>query len=148
MSLLDLVVPFKKVVINQAQGERKEVSFDVFGLTTSDFISLVENHGNILAKIFLQNAKEDLKDTDNSKVIMLQAPAFGAACIAAGCKEPEAAEHVLNLPLMTQVELLATVFSLTFPDGLKKSLEKLAPTLAPLLKKSQTSKPSGKEKRV
>lgn len=148
MSLLDLVVPFKKVVINQSQGEKKEVAFDVFGLTTSDFIRLVEDHGKILATIFLHNAKEDLKATDNSKVIMLQFPAFGAACIAAGCKEPEAAEHVQNLPLMTQVELLTAVFSLTFPDGLKKSLEKLEPTIAPLLKKSQTSKPSGKEKRV
>lgn len=135
MSLLDLVIPSKKVVINQAQGEKKEVAFDVFGLTTSDFIRLVEDHGKILATIFLHNAKEGLKDTDNSKVIMLQFPAFGAACIAAGCKEPEAAEHVQNLPLMTQVELLAAVFSLTFPDGLKKSLEKLAPTIAQLLKK-------------
>lgn len=135
MSLLDLVVPFKKVVINQAQGEKKEVSFDVYGLTTSDFIRLVEDHGKILAAIFLQNAKEDLKDTDNSKAIMLQFPSFGAACIAAGCKEPEVADYVINLPLMTQVEFLAAVFSLTFPDGLKKSLEKLAPTIAQLLKK-------------
>jgi hypothetical protein len=135
MSLLDLVVQSKKVVINQAQGEKKEVAFDVFGLTTSDFIRLVEDHGKILATIFLHNSKEDLKDTDNSKVIIVQFPAFGAACIAAGCKEPDAAEHVMNLPLMTQVELLAAVFSLTFPDGLKKSLEKLAPTLVQLLKK-------------
>lgn len=135
MTLLDLVVPFKKVVINQSQADKPEVALDVYGLTTSDFIHLVENHGKILSTIFLHNAKDDLKDTDNSKIIMLQFPAFGAACIAAGCKEPEAAEHVINLPLMTQVELLAAVFSLTFPDGLKKSLEKLAPTLVQLLKK-------------
>lgn len=135
MSLLDLVVPSKKVIINQAQADKPEVAFDVYGLTTSDFIRLVEDHSKILATIFLHNAKEDLKSSDNSKIIMLQFPSFGAACIAAGCKEPEAAEHVINLPLMTQVELLAAVFSLTFPDGLKKSLEKLAPTIAQLLKK-------------
>ena len=135
MSLLDLVVPFKKVVITQAVKDKPEVSFDVYGLTTEDFIRLIDSHGKILGAIFLQNAKEDLKDTDNSKVIMLQFPGFGAACIAAGCKEPEAAAHVQNLPLMTQVELLAAVFSLTFPDGLKKSLLKLGPTLVQLLKK-------------
>lgn len=135
MSLLDLVVPFKKVVITQASEDKPEVSFDVYGLTTEDFVRLVDSHGKILGAIFLQNAKEDLKDTDNSKGIMLQFPGFGAACIALGCKEPDAAEHVQNLPLMTQVELLAAVFSLTFPDGLKKSLIKLGPTLVQLLKK-------------
>ena len=135
MSLLDLVIPFKKIVIIQANAENPEVSFDVYGLTTEDFIRLVDGHGKILGAIFLQNSKEDLKDTDNSKVIMLQFPGFGAACIAAGCKEPDAASHVQNLPLMTQVELLAAVFSLTFPDGLKKSLVKLGPTLVQLLKK-------------
>jgi hypothetical protein len=36
---------------------------------------------------------------------------------------------------MTQVELMGAVFSLTFPEGVKKSLEKLAPTIALLLKK-------------
>lgn len=38
MSLLDLVVPCKKVIINQAQTDKPEVAFDVYGLTTSDFI--------------------------------------------------------------------------------------------------------------
>lgn len=135
MSLLDLVVPFKKVIITQASENKPEVSFDVYGLTTDDFVRLVDSHGKILAAIFLQNAKEDLKNADNSKGIMLQFPGFGAACIAHGCKEPDAAAHVQNLPLMTQVELLAAVFSLTFPDGLKKSLVKLGPTIVQLLKK-------------
>lgn len=135
MSLLDLVVPSRKVVITQAVEDKPEVAFDVFGLTTEDFIYLVSDYSKILAAIFLQNAKEDLKSTDNSKGIILQFPEFGAACIACGCKERSAAEHVRSLPLMTQIELLSTVFSLTFPDGLKKSLEKLAPTLVMLLKK-------------
>ena len=77
MSLLDLVVPFKKVVITQAipgasgTEDKEEVSFDVYGLTTADFVRLVERHGKILATIFLHNAKEDLKNTDNSKSIMV-----------------------------------------------------------------------------
>jgi hypothetical protein len=135
MSLLDLVVPCKKVVINQASDDKPEISFDVYGLTTEDLIHLVNSHDKILRAIYLQNASEDLKSTDNSKSIMLQFPEFGAACIALGCKEPDAAPHVQNLPLLTQVELLATVFSLTFPDGLKKSLIKLGPTIVQLLKK-------------
>ena len=84
---------------------------------------------------FLRNAKEELKSLENSKEIMMEFPAFGAACIAAGCKQREAAEHVQNLPVLTQVELLSAVFALTFPEGLKKSLEKLAPTIVQLLRK-------------
>lgn len=135
MSLLDLVVPSKKVTITQAVGDRPEVVLEVFGLTTEDIIYLVDSHSKVLAAIFLRNAKEELKSLENSKEIMMEFPAFGAACIAAGCKQREAAEHVQNLPILTQVELLSTVFGLTFPEGLKKSLEKLAPTVVQLLKK-------------
>ena len=135
MSLLDLVVPCKKVIITQAIGKEPEKSLDVYGLTTEDFVHLAEEHSKILAAIFFHNAKEENKASDNSKIIMLQFPAFGASCIAFGCKQPEAADHIRNFPLMTQVELLATVLALTFPEGLKKSLEKLAPTIALMLKK-------------
>ncbi|AYN11780.1 phage pre-tape measure protein [Pseudomonas putida] len=135
MSLLDLVVPCKKVTVTQAIEKEPAKVLDVYGLTTEDFIRLADEHAKILAAIFFHNAKEGKKASDNSKVIMLQFPAFGASCIALGCKQPEAAEHIRNLPLMTQVELLSTILSLTFPEGLKKSLEKLAPTIALLLKK-------------
>lgn len=135
MSLLDLVVPFKKIVITQAVGDEPEKSLDVYGLTTEDFVRLAGEHSKILAAIFFHDAKEENKASDNSKIILLQFPAFGASCIAMGCKQPEAAEHIRNFPLMTQVELLSTVLTLTFPEGLKKSLEKLAPTIALLLSK-------------
>ena len=135
MSLLDLVVPSKKVVIHQKSEDHPEVVFDVFGLTTEDFAVLAEQYTKILTAIFLKNAKEDLAGLDNSKLIMREFPVLGAACIAHGCKQPEAVEHVRNLPILTQVELLSAVFELTFPDGLKKSLEKLAPTIALLLRK-------------
>lgn len=135
MSLFDLVVPCKKVTVTQAIEKEPAKVLDVYGLTTEDFIRLADEHAKILAAIFFHNAKENKEASDNSKVIMLQFPAFGASCIALGCKQPEAAEHIRNLPLMTQVELLSTVLSLTFPEGLKKSLEKLAPTIALLLKK-------------
>lgn len=135
MSLLDLVVPCKKVTVTQAIEKEPAKVLDVYGLTTEDFIRLADEHAKILAAIFFHNAKENKEACDNSKVIMLQFPAFGASCIALGCKQPDAAEHIRNFPLMTQVELLSTVLSLTFPEGLKKSLEKLAPTIALLLKK-------------
>lgn len=133
-SLIDLVIPSKKVVINQAIDDKSEVALNVYGLTTSDFVRLAEEHTPVLAFMFSINNKVDKQPTDNSKVIMLRFPDFGASCIALGCKEPEVVDHVKNLPLMTQVELLAAVLSLTFPDGLKKSLEKLSPTLDLLLK--------------
>lgn len=133
-SLIDLVIPSKKIVINQAIDDKSEVALNVYGLTTSDFVMLAEQYASVLTFMFSINNKSDKQPTDNSKVIMLRFPDFGASCIALGCKEPEVVEHVKNLPLMTQVELLAAVLSLTFPDGLKKSLEKLSPTLDLLLK--------------
>lgn len=133
-SLIDLVIPSKKIVINQAVDDKSEVAVNVYGLTTSDFVRLAEQYTPVLTFMFSINNKSDKQPTDNSKVIMLRFPDFGASCIALGCKEPEVAEHVKNLPLMTQVELLAAVLSLTFPDGLKKSLEKLSPTLDLLLR--------------
>ena len=135
MSLHDIVIPSKRVVITQAFDERPEVALTVFGLTTSDFVILSEAYSTVLATIFLGNAKSELSNIQNSTVIMKEFPMFGATCIACGCKQPDAVDHVANMPVMIQAELLATVFSLTFPDGLKKSLEKLAPIIAPLLKK-------------
>lgn len=134
-SLIDLVIPSKKIVINQAVDDKSEVALNVYGLTTSDFVRLAEEYAPVLTFMFSINNKGDKQPTDNSKVIMLRFPDFGASCIALGCKEPEVVEHVKNLPLMTQIELLAAVLSLTFPDGLKKSLEKLAPTIALMLRK-------------
>ncbi len=135
MSLLDLVVPSKKVVIHQASEEKPEVAFDVYGLTTEDFIYLVDLHRDLLTAYFVSNAKKDLDNIQNSKEIMVSFPSFGADIIACGCKEREAAEYVRSLPLLTQIELLSVVLVLTMPDGLKKSLEKLVPMISVLLKK-------------
>jgi len=135
MSLLDLVIPSKKVVITQDFDGKPEVALQVFGLTTDDFVLLADKYSGILAAIFLRNSKEELAEVENSGLIMREFPGFGAACIACGCKQPDAADYVRGLPLIMQVELLSEVFALTFPDGLKKSLEKLAPTIAHLLRK-------------
>lgn len=135
MSLLDLVVPSKKVVINQACEEKPEVSFEVFGLTTEDFIYLVESHRDLLTSYFIRNVKEEADAVRNSKEIMISFPRFGADIVACGCKEREAAEYVISLPLLTQIELLSVVLQLTMPDGLKKSIEKIGPTILQLLRK-------------
>lgn len=135
MSLLDLVTPSKKVVITQSFGGKPEVAIEVFGLTTEDFIFLADNYAQILGAIFLRNAKHELGEVKNSGLVLRDFPGFGAAVIACGCKQIEAVDYVKTLPLLIQVELLSNIFALTFPEGLKKSLEKLAPTLALLLKK-------------
>ncbi|WP_104903699.1 hypothetical protein [Pseudomonas sp. LH1G9] len=135
MALSDLVIPSRPITITQASAEKPEVTIDVFGLNTEDFIYLVDGYKDALGAIFLRNVKESLADPDVSKEILMSFPGFAAACVACACKQRSAEEYVRNLPFPIQLELLATVFALTFPDGLKKSLEKLLPTILPLLKK-------------
>ncbi|MFP3863153.1 hypothetical protein SHV42_09380 [Pseudomonas capeferrum] len=135
MALSDLVIPSRPITITQASAEKPEVTIDVFGLNTEDFIYLVDGYRDALAAIFLRNVKESLADPDVSKEILMSFPGFAAACVACACKQRAAEKYVRNLPFPIQLELLATVFSLTFPDGLKKSLEKLLPTISHLLKK-------------
>ena len=135
MALSDLVIPSRPITITQASAEKPEVIIDVFGLNTEDFIYLVDGYKDALGAIFLRNVKESLADPDVSKEIFMSFPGFAAACVACACKQRDAEGYVRNLPFPIQLELLATVFSMTFPEGLKKSLEKLLPTILPLLKK-------------
>ncbi|MBC7350694.1 MAG: hypothetical protein H5U05_12170 [Candidatus Aminicenantes bacterium] len=135
MALSDLVIPSRPITITQASAEKPEVTIDVFGLTTEDFIYLVDGYKEALGAIFLNNVKESFADPDVSKQVLMSFPGFSAACVACACKQRSAEEYVRSLPFPIQLELLATVFALTFPDGLKKSLEKLLPAILPLLKK-------------
>ncbi|KJZ67244.1 phage pre-tape measure protein [Pseudomonas fluorescens] len=135
MSLLDIIIPYRTVVINQSIAEKSAVSIDAFGLNTEDFVYLVDGYKTVLASIFLRNAKEDLKNIETSKEILGSFPEFAAACVACGCRQRDAQEYIRQLPFPIQIELLSTIFELTFPEGLKKSLEKLMPTILQLLKK-------------
>lgn len=135
MSLLDIAIPSKRIVIKQSFDDKPEVALDVFGLTTNDFAIIADKYARVLAALFFKNAKEDLADSENTMMMLREFPGMGALCIACGCKQPAAAEYVESMPLLVQVELLSTVFALTFPEGLKKSLEKLAPTIVQLLNK-------------
>ncbi len=135
MSLLDLVTPSKKVVITQAFGGKPEVAIEVFGLTTEDFIFLAEKYPLILAEVFLRNAKAEAPSAPDVSFILGQSVDFIAAIIGCGCKNRDAIEWIKTKPLVVQAELLTEILGLTFPDGLKKSLEKLAPTISLLLKK-------------
>ena len=135
MALLDIIIPSRPVVINQAVVDKPQVTIDVFGLNTEDFIYLVDGYKTILASIFLRNAKENLKNVETTKEILGSFPEFSAACVACGCRQRDAQEYIRQLPFPIQIELLSTIFELTFPEGLKKSLEKLMPTILQLLRK-------------
>jgi hypothetical protein len=135
MALLDLIIPSRPILINQAVADKPQVVIDVFGLNTEDFVFLVDGYKTILASIFLRNAKEDLKNIETSKEILGSFPEFAAACVACGCRQRDAHEYIRQLPFPIQIELLSTIFELTFPEGLKKSLEKLMPTILQLLRK-------------
>lgn len=134
MSLHDLVTPSRRVVITQSYADKPEVAFDVFGLTTEDFVLLVDKYPQVVGTIFIGSVKDS--DNDGAGAILLKGfPDVAALIIACGCKQRDACEYVRGLPLYVKAELLLNILELTFPVGLKKSLEKIAPMIAILLKK-------------
>lgn len=135
MALSDLIIPSRKITLHQASEEHPEVTIEIFGLTTSDFVYLVDGYRDQLAAIFLHNAKESLSNPETSGEILNTFPDFAAACIACGGKQRDAEVYLRSLPFPVGLELLSAVFELTFPEGLKKSLVKIAPTILALLKK-------------
>lgn len=145
MSLLDIAIPSRKVVIQQEFGENKSVSVDVFGLNTEDLTYLVEKHGLVFAAYFLRNVTENVENKAGARELLGAFPRFSDDIVACGCKQREAAEHIASFVIPIKVELLATVLDLTFPQGLKKSLEHLAPTIFQLLIKFGYTKLSEKE---
>lgn len=93
MALLDIIIPSRNIVINQAVLDKPQVTIDVFGLNTEDFVYLVDGYKTILASIFLRNAKEDLKNVETSKEIIGSFQEFSAACVACGCRQRDAQEY-------------------------------------------------------
>nr|WP_322940998.1 hypothetical protein [Pseudomonas sp. s4] len=135
MSLLDLVTPSKKVVINQAFSDKSEVVVEVFGLTTEDLIYLAEKHPFVIGELFVRNSKGEPPAVSDLKFIWKEGANVIADIIGCGCKDRNAAEWLKTKPPVVQAELLVEIFALTFPEGLKKSLEKLAPMIGLLLRK-------------
>ncbi|WLG30188.1 phage pre-tape measure protein [Pseudomonas lurida] len=86
MALSDLVIPSRPITITQASADKPEVTIDVFGLTTEDFIYLVDGYKEALGAIFLNNVKESLADPDVSNQVLMSFPGFAAACVACACK--------------------------------------------------------------
>lgn len=144
MALPDLVIPSRPITITQSSADKPEVTIDVFGLNIEDFIYLVDGYKDALGAIFLRNVIESLADPDVSKEILMSFPRFAAACVASACKQRSAEEYVRNLPFPIQLELLATVFALTFPCGLKKVWKSCFRRSYPCSKSSSVR--SGKEK--
>lgn len=133
MSLLDIAIPSKKVTIQQAFGESSEVALEVFGLNTEDLTYLVQKHGMVFAAYFLRNVKENVENKASARELLMAFPSFSDDIVACGCKQREASEHVASFVIPIKIELLATVLDLTFPTGLKKSLENLVPLVLQLL---------------
>jgi hypothetical protein len=131
--LSDVVIPTKTVVVQQAIGERPKVAVEVFGLNTEDLIYLVHKHGMVFAAYFLRNVKENVENKASARELLMAFPSFSDDIVACGCKQREASEHVASFVIPIKIELLATVLDLTFPTGLKKSLENLLPLVLQLL---------------
>lgn len=134
MALSDIIIPYRTVTIHQASEEKPTVVVDVFGLTTSDFMYLLNGYKEDLALLFLKKNKLDFSTPGVSKIIFETFPDFAAACIACGCKQREVERYAQNFTLTTSIELLITILDLTFPEGLKKSLERLWPMVEVLLR--------------
>jgi len=145
MNLSDIAIQSKRVVIQQAFGESSEVAIEVFGLNTEDLGYLVDKHSMIFAAYFLRNIKENVENKASARELLMAFPSFSDDIVACGCKQREASEHVASFVIPIKIELLATVLDLTFPTGLKKSLENLLPLIFQLLIKSGYMKLSEEE---
>jgi len=87
----------------------------------------------VFAAYFLRNVKENVENRASARELLMAFPSFSDDIVACGCKQREASEHVANFVVPIKIELLATVLDLTFPTGLKKSLENLLPLVLQLL---------------
>lgn len=96
MSLLDIAIPSRKVVIQQEFGEKKEVGLDVFGLNTEDLTYLVQKHGLVFAAYFLRNVTENVENKAGALELLGAFPQFSDDIVACGCKPREAAEHIAS----------------------------------------------------
>lgn len=133
MSVLDLIVPTHKVVIQQEQSKNKKVELELKGLNTADFLYLYDTYGESIVKLFFGEEEVLIDALAQSKHLAVTLPELSAAIIACGCGQKEASAHIQNLPLLTQIELLSTVMYLTIPEAQKKSRWKLK-LLLPALK--------------
>lgn len=109
MSLLDIAIPSRKVIITQTFGDKKEVRLTVFGLNTEDFTYLVQKHGLVFAAYFLHNIKENVENKAGARELLGAFPQLSDGIVACGCKQREAAEHIANFVIPIKVDLLANI---------------------------------------
>jgi hypothetical protein len=102
------------------------------GLNVSDITMLVAEFGDVLNAIF-SNVRIDTAN-HAAEDLMMHAPKLAIACVALAADELDQFEKIENLPLETQIEMIAAVYSLTFPSG-ENSVKKCAMLAKPILNK-------------
>lgn len=113
-------------------------SFDVKGLSLTEFTTLVKHHLPDLEAVFdlgsaTLKGKADLTESDITKLAMAfadQAPGFVANVIAlaSGEKGEKAVDAAYTLPFPVQIKALVAISELTFSEvgGVKKAMESVA----------------------
>lgn len=124
-SLLDIGPKLKKMTIN-------DVEVEVRGLSGTAFLHLLDGYPEL--RKLMGGGNRDIEPEE----LMKQVPGAVAGAIAMGCGYSAtinpldfntAVEKINSLSLGDQVELLTTIWDMTFPKGIKSftaALEKLA----------------------
>lgn len=125
MGLRDLKLPSDSVKI---PGNEPLV---LRGLGLADCSAIMQRHGGVLEKVYLQEfsekiADDDLRSASNmAKTLLEMAPLAVAHIIACSAGDPEAEDVAAKLPVGVQIEAFTKIMALTFEseEAAKKLLE-------------------------
>lgn len=120
MALEDFVLPTEEV---QLPGGK---SFAVRGLSLQDITVLISKHGPTMEEFYRRySADENNNPLQVGMDLIGQAPSLVAQIIAIAADEPNMADRVIRLPIVTQQDALEKLGKLTFDasGGPKKFVE-------------------------
>jgi hypothetical protein len=117
---------------NTARVDIVDGYIELRGLNVSDITMLIAEFGDVLNAIF-SNVRID---TGNhaAEDLMVHAPKFAIACVALAADELDQFDKIESLPIEIQIEMISTVYSLTFPSG-DSSVKKCAMLAKPIINK-------------
>lgn len=112
----------------------KKTKFDVRGLSLIDLSSLLRTHMNDLESLFDMYEQEsqglnfgNIALAKYATRLIADAPGLVSHIIALACDEPDQVNQAQRLPMITQIEALKKIGTLTFEEvgGVKKLIEEM-----------------------
>lgn len=124
----------------------KKSKFEVRGLSIIDLSSILKTHMNDLEALFDMYEQEaqglnfgNIALAKYATRLIADAPGLVAHIIALACDEPDQVNQAQRLPMVTQIDALKKIGTLTFEEvgGVKKLIEEMAGLVSQLKPESQ-----------